>query len=186
MNIVNIYYKLSALLGNLKKLFFINSYQAGKNFKMDINGGMIGDKDKIIIGNNVSLSGWLISDGGKIIIGDNTIINKNTIVRSMNLVKIGKYCDIASDCAIQDHNSRSLDYRERRKYMLTGKFDEEVLNSPVIIGDDVWIGRRVTILKGVKVEDKAILATNAVVTKDVPSSSVVAGNPAKIVKKLNY
>lgn len=186
MNIVSIYFRLSALLGNLKKLFFINSYQAGKNFKMDINGGIIGSKDKIIIGNNVSLSGWLISDGGKIIVGDNTVINKNTILRSMDLIKIGKYCDIASDCAIQDHNSRSLDYRERRKYMLTGNFDEKVLNSPVVIGDDVWIGRRVTILKGVAVGNGAILATNAVVTKDVPSYSIAAGNPAKIVKKLDY
>lgn len=186
MNIVNIYYRLSALLGNLKKLLFINNYQAGKNFKMNLDGGMIGNKDKIIIGNNVALSGWLISDGGKIIVGDNTIINKNTIIRSMKLVKIGKYCDIASDCAIQDHNSRSLDYRERRKYMLTGNFDEKVLNSSVIIGDDVWIGRRVTILKGVRIGDGAILATNAVVTKDVPSFSIAAGNPAKIVKKLDY
>ncbi|MDO8621194.1 MAG: DapH/DapD/GlmU-related protein [Candidatus Levybacteria bacterium] len=186
MNIVSIYYKLSALLGNFKKLLFINSYQAGKNFKLGFSGGIIGDKEKIIIGNNVGLSGWLISDGGKIIVGDNTIINKNTIIRSMRLVKIGKYCDIASDCAIQDHNSRSLDYRERRKYMLTGNFDEKVLNSPVIIGDDVWIGRRVTILKGVTVGNGAILATNAVVTKDVPSLSIVAGNPAKIVKKLDY
>lgn len=186
MNIVSIYYKLSALLGNFKKLLFLNSYQAGKNFKLDISGGVIGDKGKIVIGNNVFLSGWLISDGGKIIVGNNTIINKNTIIRSLNLVKIGKYCDIANDCAIQDHNSRSLDYGERRKYMLTGKFDEKVLNSPVVIGDDVWIGRRVTILKGVTIGDRAILATNAVITKDVPSSSVAAGNPAKIVKKLDY
>lgn len=184
MSVVNIYYRLSALFGNLKKLLFVNSYQAGKNFKLGIDGGIIGDKDKIIIGNNVALSGWLISDGGKIIIGDNTIINKNTIIRSMNLVQIGKYCDIASDCAIQDHNSRSLDYKERRKYMLTGKFDEKVLNSPVVIGNDVWIGRRVVVLKGVKVGDRAILATNAVITKDVPSSSIAAGNPAKIVKYL--
>lgn len=186
MSVVAIYFKLSVLLGSLKKLLFFGSYTAGKNFKLGMSGGVLGDKDKIVVGNNVSLSGWLISDGGKIIIGDNTIINKNTIIRSMNLVKIGKYCDIASDCAIQDHNSRSLDYRERRKYMLTGKFDEKVLNSPVIIGDDVWIGRRVTILKGVRVGNGAILATNAVVTKDVPSSSIAAGNPAKIVKKLDY
>lgn len=184
MNIVNIYYRLSALFGNLKKLLFLNNYQAGKNFKMNLDGGIIGNKDKIIIGNNVALSGWLISDGGKIIVGDNTTINKNTIIRSMGLVKIGKYCDIASDCAIQDHNSRSSDYKERRNFAQSGKFNEEVLNSPVIIGDDVWIGRRVVILKGVNVGDRAILATNAVVTKNVPSSSVAAGNPAKIVKYL--
>lgn len=184
MSVVDIYYKLSSLLGSLKKLLFLGSYTAGKNFKLDINGGVMGDRDKIVIGNNVFLSGWLISDGGKIIIGDNTVINKGTIIRSMNRVEIGKYCDLASDCAIQDHNSRSLDHKERRKFMLIGKFDEKVLNSPVVIGNDVWIGRRATILKGVNIGNGAIIATNAVVTKDVPELSIAAGNPATIVKKV--
>ena len=53
---------------------------------------------------------------------------------------------------------------------------------PVVIGDDVWIGSRVTILPGVHVGNGAVIAACAVVTKDVPPFSVVAGNPA-IIKK---
>lgn len=53
---------------------------------------------------------------------------------------------------------------------------------PVIIGDDVWIGDKATILPGVTVGDGAVISANAVVTKDVPAYSVVGGNPARIIK----
>ena len=52
------------------------------------------------------------------------------------------------------------------------------------IGDDVWIGAEVTILKGVKIGSGSIIATKTVVTKNVPNNSIFAGNPGKIVKKL--
>lgn len=55
----------------------------------------------------------------------------------------------------------------------------------VIIEDDVWIGSRVTILPGVKIGRGSIIGAAAVVTKDVPPYSVVAGNPAKIMKRRN-
>ena len=53
---------------------------------------------------------------------------------------------------------------------------------PVIIGDNVWIGYRAMILKGVTIGDNSVVAANSVVTKDVPSNSIVAGNPAKIIR----
>ena len=54
---------------------------------------------------------------------------------------------------------------------------------PVVIGNNVWIGDKATILPGVTIGDGAVVAANAVVTKDVPSYSVVGGNPARIIKK---
>lgn len=53
---------------------------------------------------------------------------------------------------------------------------------PVVIGNDVWIGDKATILSGVTIGDGAVIAANAVVTKDVPAYSVVGGNPAKTIK----
>lgn len=53
---------------------------------------------------------------------------------------------------------------------------------PIIIGNDVWIGARVVILDGVKVGDGAVIATGAIVTKDVPPYAIVGGVPAKIIK----
>lgn len=60
-----------------------------------------------------------------------------------------------------------------------------VSKGPVIIGNDVWIGEKATILSGVRIGDSAVIAANSVVTKDVPSYSVVAGNPAKVINNLN-
>ena len=52
----------------------------------------------------------------------------------------------------------------------------------VIIGKNVWIGDKVTILPNVKIGDGVVIGANSVVTKDIPPCSVVAGNPAKIIK----
>ena len=59
-------------------------------------------------------------------------------------------------------------------------------SAPVVIEDNVWIGQYSTILKGVTIGKGAIVATRAVVTKDVPPYTIVAGNPAKVVKKIQY
>lgn len=57
-------------------------------------------------------------------------------------------------------------------------------HSAIVIEDDVWIGERSTILKGVTVGKGSIVASNSVVTKNVPPMSIVAGNPARVVKHL--
>jgi len=177
---IDIYYKILLLAGYIKKLLFINQYRAGKNFKLYFTGGVIGSRNKIRIGNNVSLHGWLISDGGEIIIKDNTKIHKNTVIRAMEKIEIGRHCDIGTNVYIQDHNSMSLNFLERRRC------NGRVLYKSITIGDDVWIGRRAIILKGVAIGDRAVIGTGALVTHDVPPDSIVAGNPARIVKYLKY
>lgn len=58
-------------------------------------------------------------------------------------------------------------------------------SSPIKIGDNVWIGEKSTILKGVTIGNGAVVACNSVVTHDVEANTVVAGNPARMVKRLN-
>jgi acetyltransferase-like isoleucine patch superfamily enzyme len=55
---------------------------------------------------------------------------------------------------------------------------------PVEIGNNVWIGDKATILPGVTIGDNCIVAANAVVTKSIPENSIVAGNPAKVIKTI--
>lgn len=57
------------------------------------------------------------------------------------------------------------------------------VRKPIVIGDDVWIGMNVIILKGVKIGTGAIIAAGAVVTKEVPPYTLVAGVPAKVIKE---
>ena len=56
------------------------------------------------------------------------------------------------------------------------------VEKPVIIGNDVWIGDRVTILPGVRIGDGCIVGAGAVVTHDIPAFAIAAGNPAKVVR----
>jgi acetyltransferase-like isoleucine patch superfamily enzyme len=81
---------------------------------------------------------------------------------------------------IADADGHPLDKIARR----TLPFPMEAIR-PVRIDDDVWIGRNVIILKGVHIGVGAIVGAGSVVTKDVPSYAVVAGNPAKIVRNLD-
>ena len=96
--------------------------------------------------------------------------NSNVKIRCTKSIKIGKDVAIAHDVTIMDsdaHNIIKADYKNTK---------------PVIIGNHVWIGSRAMILKGVKIGDGAIIAAGAIVTKDVPSNSLVAGVPAKVIK----
>jgi acetyltransferase-like isoleucine patch superfamily enzyme len=84
---------------------------------------------------------------------------------------IGDRVIIAWDCNILDRDYHSIDGTEER-------------TAPVRIGDDVWIGCRSIVLKGVSIGDGAIVAAGSVVVKDVPAHTLVAGNPAQIKKSV--
>ena len=89
-------------------------------------------------------------------------------------ITIGKKVAIGDEVVIQDYDGHEL----------TGQKDSSL---PIIIGNHVWIGQRATILKGVTIGDGAVIACNAVVTKDVPSNCLVAGVPAKVIReKINW
>lgn len=74
--------------------------------------------------------------------------------------------------------------QHRRSCPLPPLFRPLFSKGPVIIGKNVWIGDKATILPGVTIGDGSIIGANSVVTKDVPAYSVVAGNPAKIIKTI--
>lgn len=175
---ISIYYGLLGVLGTISKFFLRNRYAGGEGLKLWWGGGIIGNKSTIRLGRGVRLFGWLISDGGMIQIGDHTVIHRGTVIRAMENVTVGAHCDIGAEVYIQDHNSMALNYRERRECR------GEILRKPVNIGNDVWIGRRVMVMKGVVVGDRAVLAAGAVVTHEVPADAIAAGNPAKVVKEI--
>ena len=97
-------------------------------------------------------------------------------------IQIGNFCSIARYVSIQEYN--------HNMQLLTTSFvgksltsvDEEVSKGSIIIGHDVWIGLKATILSGVKIGNGAIVGANAVVTKDIPAYAIVGGNPAKIIR----
>jgi acetyltransferase-like isoleucine patch superfamily enzyme len=111
-----------------------------------------------------------IDAGATLQIGDGTYLNRNTVVIAMKSVTIGCNCKIAWDVNIMDSDFHPL----------PGKALEP---KPVVIDDDVWIGCRAIILKGVHIGRGAIVAAGAVVTGDVPAYALVGGVPAKTIKQ---
>ena len=112
---------------------------------------------------------------GDVVIGDDTRVGiHNTIIGP---VTIGSHVNLAQGITVTalNHNFDDSDKR----------IDEQgVSTSQVVIGDDVWIGANAVVLPGVTIGTHSIVAAGAVVTKDVPSHSLVAGVPAKIIKKI--
>lgn len=97
--------------------------------------------------------------------------NSNVKIRCKDKIKIGKQVAISHDVTIMDSDAHTINYED---YQIT---------KPIVIGDNVWIGSRALIMKGVNVGDGAIIAAGSVVTKDVPANSMVAGVPAKVIKE---
>ena len=107
-------------------------------------------------------------------IGDNSGIGINCKVASD--VKIGDNVLMGPECYIYTRNHKFDDINTP---MFFQGFQEA---KPVIIGDDVWIGSRVTILPGVTIGNHVIIGASAVVTKNVPDYAIIGGNPARILK----
>ncbi|MDX2212471.1 MAG: acyltransferase [Oculatellaceae cyanobacterium bins.114] len=121
----------------------------------------------------------LVSSGeplahSKIYIGAHTYINRNTFLDAIECLVIGKHCAIGPNCYITDHDhGQDLAYPPLQQPMFA---------KPTKIGDRVWIGANVTILKGVTIGNDVIVGAGSVVTKDVPEKAIVVGVPAKVVK----
>ncbi|QJD88451.1 acyltransferase [Cohnella herbarum] len=111
---------------------------------------------------------YLDQPGAEIVIGDRTYINRRTEIMSKQSVTIGTGCAISWDVVISD-----TDYHE-----IAGTSSTK----PIVIGDEVWIGCKSTILKGVTIGNGAVVAAGSVVTKDVAPHTLVAGIPAKAIK----
>lgn len=112
---------------------------------------------------------------GDVTIGDHTRIGLNNTI--IGPVTIGSHVNLAQGITITalNHNFKDTDKR----------IDEQgVSTTPVTIGNDIWIGANAVVLPGVTIGDHSVVAAGAVVTKDVPSHSLVAGVPAKVIKQI--
>lgn len=140
----------------------------------------------IHIGNNCSIQSHctLETTGtGQIEIADGLSLGEYSHITSANGITIGKNLLTGRFVLISDN---SHGQNKSAKELNIAPLQREIYSKgKVVIGDNVWIGDKATILAGVTIGDGAIIAANAVVTKDVPAFSVAAGVPAKVIDSRN-
>jgi acetyltransferase-like isoleucine patch superfamily enzyme len=136
----------------------------------------ISNNGKIYIGNfnsiwsNISKTRLSVHSGGEIIIGNNNFLN-GVFISASSKVILGNNIKIGPQTMIMDSDFHDVN-----------DHNNEGLTSKIIIEDDVWLGARCTILKGVHIGTNSVVGVGAIVTKDVPKNAIVAGVPAKIIK----
>lgn len=117
----------------------------------------------------------LVAANGILEIGDGTFINYGCSIAANKLVKIGNDCNIGTYVIMMDNDFHRLE-PERR--------NEKPESAPIILENNVWLGARVIVLRGVTIGEGSVIGAGSVVTKDIPPRSLAAGVPAKIIREL--
>lgn len=137
------------------------------------------------------------STDGLVEIGDHAYIGHGTQIISRNYISIGNNVTMAWGVTVYDHNSHSLDWKQRarvvehfyRTYGTSRCFEDldwsNVKSAPIVIGDRVWIGFDAVILKGVTIGEGAVIGARSVVSRDVEPYTIVAGNPAVVIRRID-
>jgi acetyltransferase-like isoleucine patch superfamily enzyme len=113
--------------------------------------------------------------GGSISIGDYCLVSPGVRISSEKSIRIGNNAMLAANVYISDSDWHGI-YNRIRPFRCA---------KPVVIADNVWLGERVIVNKGVTIGENSVVGAGSVVTRDIPPNSVAAGNPARVIKMIN-
>jgi len=149
--------------------------------------------DAVKLGDYVSCyagCSFALGKEGRATVGDFTLMN-GALVMAEELIEIGSHCLISWNVGIADSDfhpiepaQRLIDAQALAPYYKDRPPRPPIRTAPVRIADNVWIGMNAVILKGVTIGENSVVAAGSVVSKNVEANTVVAGNPAVLVKKL--
>ncbi|HEJ7646232.1 maltose acetyltransferase domain-containing protein [Klebsiella oxytoca] len=164
--------ELSSDRKKLRELLYLfnSSKPSENNLRTDILKRILGKSSGVHIEPN-----FKCDYGYNIFLEDNFYANFDCIMLDVCPIIIGKNCMLAPGVHIYTA-THPIDANDRISGVEYGK--------PVKIGNNVWIGGRAIINPGVKIGDNVVIGSGTVVTKDISSNCVVAGNPAKVIKKI--
>lgn len=190
-------YRLKKKLKKIRKHTQIGNSHFFEMFSINLTKPVM-DKKYVTIGDNTILDCLISfeSSTGEVVIGNNVFIGRSKLI-CKSKIEIGDNVFMAWGTYVYDHNSHSLDYREREKdinqqlldyrsgqFFIENKNWEVVDTKPIKICSNAWIGMNCIILKGITIGEGAVVGAGSVVTRDVPAWTVVGGNPAVVIKKL--
>jgi len=146
----------------------------------------------VVIGKHVSCyagCSFAIAENGTCTIGDFTLLN-GALIMAEDKIDIGSHCLISWNVGIADSDfhplepaQRLIDAQALAPFFKDRPARPKLKTAPVRIADNVWVGMNAVILKGVTIGENSIVAAGSVVTKSIPPNTVVAGNPAVIVRE---
>jgi maltose O-acetyltransferase len=168
---------LQGLIRSINAQIYLRGCKRGKFISVNgrpviDNQGSMEFDDEVRIWSNIIQAKLYTGPTGKLIVGKNSRLN-GVHIDARQLIVIGENVRIAPYTIILDS-----DFHDLQNHF------EDGINKPVVIGNNVWIATRATILKGVTIGEGAVVAAGAVVTKNVPAFTVVAGVPARPIKNL--
>jgi acetyltransferase-like isoleucine patch superfamily enzyme len=143
------------------------------------------------IGQQSVIAGILVTEreNSRLSIGDNVFIGARTLIACADEITIGSDVLISYQVIIMDSDNHSLRASERIEDLRNwrqGHYDwSHVAIKPVRIRERAWIGARAIIAKGVEIGEGGVVAAGAVVTRNVDPYTIVAGNPARVVRELD-
>jgi acetyltransferase-like isoleucine patch superfamily enzyme len=134
---------------------------------------IIGERVRLV--STVATIDLSVGPGATLEIGDQVYINYGCSIGATELVRIGPRCNIGTYCIMMDNDYHSLE-PERRNEMPP--------SAPIILEENVWLGARVIVLRGVRIGANSVVGAGSVVSKDIPPRSVAVGVPAKVTRSL--
>ena len=184
----------NVIIGSHPRILSLNAFKAEKpNASIQV-----GDQVVVYYGCDI-----LVTGSGRIVIGNGCSFGSNFRMYCKESISIGDSVLISWNVLIMDYDAHAVDpdlrYKERMylhkqpmspsarnaSIKTTEEYSASYVSKPVVIGDNVWIGTNSIILKGVHIGQGSVVAAGAVVTSNVPECSIVAGNPARVVREIN-
>jgi acetyltransferase-like isoleucine patch superfamily enzyme len=184
-----LWYELSRLL-YYQPLFELQCERTGEDGRLELTPDSklpFVDNCALVLGAGWRINGRTTFQGARnapgkarIEIGEGVYLGSRVVLRAGLGIRLGAHVTVASNVVLSSDPGHPLDPVARR----TEAAPRADLRQ-MIVGDDVWIAEGATLLGGITVGDGAVIGAHAVVTKDVPPRTVVAGNPARVVKQLD-
>jgi acetyltransferase-like isoleucine patch superfamily enzyme len=163
----NLYYRMLGV--RLKGYVLMRQIEIPRNYQgIEIGSGAALDRGVVLLCTGPA-------DGSiRLRIGPDTYINRNTMLDATESLEIGSHCAIGPGCYLTDHD-HGLDPS-------LPPLGQPMLSAPTRLGNEVWLGANVVVLKGVTIGESAVVGAGSVVTKDIPAGAVAVGVPARVVR----